>query len=207
MDNHETTDHAATRDQGGHGSWLKFFAMIATSTVAMFALSYLTTYAFDHLFFNQTRMWMMIAMGAVMGVIMLAFMWKMYRSEVAKMGTVFAMGILFALGTFLARSQQTIGDEAWMKAMIPHHSIAVLTSSRAEISDPRVRKLADDIIKAQVKEIAEMKLLLEDIEANGEQGDGRAIPARSTDPTPELLNRAAKDAGLDPATRLLPLAR
>jgi len=76
--------------------------------------------------------------------------------------------------------------------MIPHHSIAVLTSSRAEITDPRVRKLADSIIEAQVKEIAEMKMLIEDIETNGEMGDGTPLPARTTDLTPELLEEAEK---------------
>ena len=74
--------------------------------------------------------------------------------------------------------------------MIPHHSIAVLTSRRAEISDPRVRELADAIIKAQVKEIAEMKLLLKDIEKNGEMGDGTPIPPRSAKLSPELLEEA-----------------
>lgn len=51
-----------------------------------------------------------------------------------------------------------------MKAMIPHHSIAILTSERAEISDPRVRQLADEIIEAQQREIAEMEALIADLE-------------------------------------------
>ena len=61
--------------------------------------------------------------------------------------------------------QSTVEDVSWMKAMIPHHSIAILTSSRAEISDPRVRDLADRIIKAQESEIAEMKKLIAELEA------------------------------------------
>jgi uncharacterized protein (DUF305 family) len=51
-----------------------------------------------------------------------------------------------------------------MKAMIPHHSIAILTSERAHISDPRVRALADEIISSQKREIAEMKALIADLE-------------------------------------------
>jgi uncharacterized protein (DUF305 family) len=51
-----------------------------------------------------------------------------------------------------------------MKAMIPHHSIAILTSERANITDPRVRKLADDIIKAQRREIGEMEGLIRNID-------------------------------------------
>jgi glucose/arabinose dehydrogenase len=77
--------------------------------------------------------------------------------------------LLFALALWLIRSQRTVEDVSYMKAMIPHHSIAILTSTRAEISDPRVRKLADEIIQSQRREIAEMKVLIADIEANGKQ--------------------------------------
>jgi hypothetical protein len=96
----------------------------------------------------------------------------------------------FGLSLFLLRSQETVDDVSWAKAMIPHHSIAVLTSRQAEISDPRMRKLADEIIEAQVKEIAQMKLLLADIEANGEMGDSAPLPPRSAELTPELLEEA-----------------
>ena len=73
--------------------------------------------------------------------------------------------MVFALSLWLVRSQRTVDDVAWMKAMIPHHSIAILTSERAQIKDPRVRKLADEIIEAQRREISEMKALIKDLEA------------------------------------------
>ncbi|MFW2351105.1 DUF305 domain-containing protein [Qipengyuania sp.] len=176
--------------RGGHGKWTTFFAMIATSIVTMFVLTYFNSWAVDHDFFSQTRMWMALMMGCAMIVVMLGFMWGMYRSRTAKLlvfAAAFAFGGLFL---WLVRSQRTVDDEAWMKAMIPHHSIAVLTSKRAQISDPRVRKLADGIIEAQIKEIAEMKLLLADIEANGEMGSGDPIAGRSTKLTPELEAKA-----------------
>ncbi len=71
--------------------------------------------------------------------------------------------IAFSAGLYLVRSQDTVGDVAWMKAMIPHHSIAIMTSTRANISDPRVRDLADEIIEAQKREIAEMEALIADL--------------------------------------------
>lgn len=179
-----------------HGKWTTFFAMIATSIVTMFVLKYSNVYQSDHVFFSQTRMWMALMMGMAMIVIMLGFMWGMYKSTTMKMIVMIGAVIGFALFLFLARSQSTVDDESWMKAMIPHHSIAVLTSSRAEISDPRVRKLADDIIAAQVKEIEQMKILLADIEANGEKGDDSPIMARTTRLTPELAAQARLDAGL-----------
>ena len=147
--------------------YTRFFTMIATSTLIMYGLMYLNTYALDHVFFSQTRAWMALYMGAVMAIVMLLFMWGMYRSRAANMAILALSAVVFAGSLFLVRSQATIDDVAWMKAMIPHHSIAILTSSRADISDPRVRALADDIIEAQRKEIEEMKRLIADLEAAG----------------------------------------
>jgi hypothetical protein len=133
-------------------------------------------------------------MGGAMMIVMLLFMWGMYR-DTGKNLIVLATGALvFAIALWLVRSQISVDDEEYMSAMIPHHSIAVMTSSRAQISDPRVRKLADDIIAAQVKEIEQMKLLLADIEANGKLGDGTAIPSRTTQLTPELQAEAQEGA-------------
>ncbi len=145
-------------------SYKRFAAMIATSTVVMFGLMYATVYRFDHVWWSQTRFWMALFMGAAMAIIMLAFMLGMYADR-KRNAVIFAgSAILFAVALFLARSQETVGDVAWMKAMIPHHSIAILTSERAEISDRRVRKLADEIIRAQRREIAEMEALIAALE-------------------------------------------
>ena len=154
------------------GAYGRFLAMIATSTVVMFGLMYLNTYALAHVFFSQTRMWMALYMGAAMAVIMLAFMLGMYRSRAANAAIFAGAALAFALGLFLVRSQETVGDVAWMKAMIPHHSIAILTSERADLSDPRVRALADAIVETQRAEIAEMRRYVADIEANGDAAPG-----------------------------------
>ncbi len=152
----------------------RFFAMIATSTLVMYAIMYLNTYEISHVWFSQTRAWMALLMGAVMAVIMLLFMWRMYRRlpYLLILGSAVAV---FAGSLWLVRSQETVGDVSWMKAMIPHHSIAILTSRRAEISDPRVRELANEIIDAQVREIDEMEKLIADIEANGD-APGKPAP-------------------------------
>ena len=150
----------------------RFFAMIATSTIVMYGLMYLNTYSIDHIAFSQTRMWMAIYMGSVMAVIMLAFMLGMYSDRKKNIAIFVGAGFAFVLSLWLVRSQETVEDLAWMKAMIPHHSIAILTSERADISDPRVRDLADAIIEAQRNEIAEMKRYIADIEANGDAPAG-----------------------------------
>jgi len=144
--------------------YARFGAMIATSTLVMFGLMYLNNYALDHVFFSETRAYMAVLMGATMAVVMLAFMWRMYENTTANAGILAAGALLFAASLWLVRSQETVEDVSWMRAMIPHHSIAILTSERAHISDPRVRKLADDIIAAQRKEIAEMKTLILDLD-------------------------------------------
>lgn len=141
----------------------RFFAMIVTSTIVMLGLMYLNTWALDHVFFSETRLYMALYMGAVMAIIMLAFMLGMYSNRKANVAIFAGAAVLFATSLYLVRSQDTIDDVAWMKAMIPHHSIAILTSTRANISDPRVRKLADDIIEAQKREIEEMKALIVDL--------------------------------------------
>lgn len=142
----------------------KFTAMIATSTVVMFGLMYLNTYALDHSFFSETRAYMALVMGATMAVVMLSFMLKMYANRRANMGIFVGSAVIFATSLWLVRSQATVEDVSWVKTMIPHHSIAILTSERAHISDPRVRSLADEIIEAQRKEITWMKALIEDLE-------------------------------------------
>jgi uncharacterized protein (DUF305 family) len=146
-------------------SYWRFAAMIATSTVVMYGLMYLNTYALEHVFWSQTRAWMTLVMGSTMAIIMLGFMLGMYTKRALNLVIFAGSSAVFALALWLVRSQTTVDDVAYMRAMIPHHSIAILTSERAQISDPRVRKLADEIIEAQEREIAEMKYLIVDLEA------------------------------------------
>lgn len=144
--------------------YARFGAMIATSTAVMFGLMYLNTYQLNHMFFSETRLYMAFVMGATMAVIMLGFMLGMYKNRTANLTIMIGSVFVFALSLWLVRSQATVEEVAWMKAMIPHHSIAILTSERATISDPRVRKLADGIIESQRREIEEMKALIRELQ-------------------------------------------
>ncbi|GGI68842.1 hypothetical protein GCM10007973_02400 [Polymorphobacter multimanifer] len=155
----------------------RFAAMIVTSTVVMFGLMYLNSYALDHVFYSQTRTWMAVYMGAVMAVIMLGFMWSMYANKRTNLLIIAGSVIVFAGALWLVRSQETVDDVSWMKAMIPHHSIAIMTSKRAHIKDPEVRKLADGIINAQVREIAEMKRMIARLEATPTPKGAADLPA------------------------------
>jgi hypothetical protein len=144
--------------------YLKFGAMIATSTVVMFGLMYLNTYSLDHVFFSETRAYMAVVMGAAMAVVMLLFMLGMYGNRAVNAAILLIAAAAFAGALYLVRSQDTVADVSWMKAMIPHHSIAILTSERANLSDPRVKDLAGRIIDAQRKEIDEMKALIRELD-------------------------------------------
>ena len=145
-------------------SYQRFGAMIATSTVVMLGLMYLTTYQLSHVFFSETRTYMALVMGATMALVMLGFMWGMYADRRLNIGIVGASVVVFAVALWLVRSQATVDDVSYMRAMIPHHSIAILTSERAGITDPRVRELADTIIDAQRREIDEMTALIDELE-------------------------------------------
>lgn len=166
-------------------SWIRFAAMIATSTFVMFFLMYQLVYSFDHAMFSINRMIASLVMGCVMAVVMLSFMWSMYKGLATKIMVLVLAALLGVVFLSVNRSQALIGDVNFMKSMIPHHSIAINNARRASISDPRVRELADEIIEAQVREIAEMKLLIDDIARHGEQGKEQ-LPARSTRMTPEM---------------------
>lgn len=159
--------------------YLKFFAMVAAATVLMNGLMYLNAFAPDHVWYSQTHSWMALAMGAVMAIVMLAFMWRMYPRTGLNAAILVAAVAVFAASLYVVRSQVTVDDESYMKAMIPHHSTAVMTSMRARIRDPRVRNLADRIIESQQREIGEMAALIAELERNPPAKGAATLPPRA----------------------------
>jgi uncharacterized protein (DUF305 family) len=157
-------------------SYPRFAAMVATSTVLMYGLMYLNNYSLDHVVFSQTRAWMALVMGAAMAIVMLLFMRTMYSNKRLNAAILGGGVLVFAASLFMVRSQAGVGDVAYMEAMIPHHSIAIMTSRRAHIRDPRVRELADGILTAQVREIGQMKALVRDLKAHPTPRDAPDLP-------------------------------
>jgi hypothetical protein len=166
-------------------SWGRFAAMIASSTFIMFFLMYQLVFSADHATFSMNRLIASLVMGCVMTIVMLSFMWPMYKGMGTKITVLCSAALLGLLLLFTNRKQSLIGDVAFMNSMIPHHSIAINNARKASITDPRVRELADEIIESQVREIEEMKLLIGDIERNGKRGKVE-LPPRSTEITPEM---------------------
>lgn len=166
-------------------SWGRFVAMIATSTFVMFFLMYQLIYSLDHAMFSWNRLIASLVMGCVMTIVMLGFMWPMYKGTGTKLAVLAVAGLAGIALLSVNRSQAVIDDVAFMQSMIPHHSIAINDARKASISDPRVRKLADEIIAAQVREIVVMKLLIEDISRNGKRGTAE-LPPRTAEVTPDM---------------------
>ncbi len=167
------------------GSYKRLAAMIATSTVIMFCLMYQLVYEADHLMFSLSRLIASLVMAAVMTVVMLGFMWSMYEGRGTKVAIVVVAAVAGAALLAVNRSQGLIDDTRFMKSMIPHHSIAINNARKSDLRDPRVRKLADEIIASQVREIREMQLLIADLEQNGRRGD-TTLPARPAVVTPDM---------------------
>lgn len=168
-------------------TYLRYGAMIATSMVVMYAVTYLNTYELSHLAWSETRLFMTLLMGSSMAVVMLAYMWGMYTNVKLNLGIILASLALFALSTWLVRSQTTVNDQSYMSAMIPHHSIAILTSENAQLRDVRVCELAKEIVTPQQREIHEMRWLLQDIATNGlattsAEAEQRAVPTFDGNP-------------------------
>jgi hypothetical protein len=162
--------------------------MIATSTFIMFLLMYQHVYEADHLTLSVNRIISALVMGSVMTAVMLGFMWSMHEGRGTKVAVIASAVLVGIVLVYVNRSQVLINDSRFMNAMIPHHSIAINNARKADIRDPRVRELADEIIASQVREIRTMQLLLEDIERNGRRGR-TTLPARPAVVTPDMEPR------------------
>lgn len=188
-DNSQTSEDN-THKQQEKKQYLRFLAMIATSMIIMYGVMYLNTYQLSHVEWSETRFFMTLLMGSTMAVVMLGYMLGMYKNYKINIGIVLGSILVFALGTFLVRSQTTVADRSYMSAMIPHHSIAILTSENSEIRDVRVCELAVEITEAQRREISEMQWLIKDIGENGYATTADQAEAR---PVPEFEGSALRD--------------
>lgn len=163
----------------------RFGAMIATSTVVMFCLTYTNVFAAGHIRWSEERVYMALLMGGAMAIVMLGFMWSMHPKRNVNIAILGGAAVLMGVALWLSRSQAFVDDREYMKGMIPHHSIAILTSERADLDDVRVCELANDIIIAQREEIDEMEWLIDDIARNGEATTREEAAAR---PVPDFTS-------------------
>ena len=172
------------------GMYLRFGAMILTAMVVMYWTMFAGTWEWSHVRWSESRLFMALTMGGTMGLVMLAWMLNMYKNMKGNIAIVVASLLLLGVGVFLDRSQATVQDVGWMRAMIPHHSLAITRSERAAITDVRVCQLALDISEAQRREIDEMDWLIEDIQRNGE---AETLEEAQSRPVPDFEVSALRD--------------
>ena len=175
---HDQADSGMSHDAK---MYLRFGAMILTAMVVMYGVMFISSYEWSHIRFSESRLFMALTMGGTMGLIMLGWMLNMYRSVKGNVAVVLVGLLLLGGGAWLDRSQATVDDSDFMQAMIPHHSMAITRSERANMDDVRVCRLAVEISEAQRREISEMDWLIEDIERNGvadtpEEAAAREVP-------------------------------
>ncbi len=145
-------------------NYLKLAIMMATSFVIMYAIMFANVDQLDHIMLSTTRTYMTILMIAPMTIMMLLFMRKMYAKKTLN---YFLLTLTLVVGSsayYMLREQILVDDVAYMKAMIPHHSSAIMVSEKAHFSDPETQQLAKDIIEAQKREIAQMKEIIQRLE-------------------------------------------
>ena len=141
-------------------SYKTFTIMMIISFLIMYTVMFLNMDEVDHYHTSITRVYMAISMVAPMAIVMMTFMGKMYPNKTINTGIIVAAIIVFFATLTAWRTQTPISDVQYMKAMIPHHSSAIMTSKHANIKDPEVRKLADSIIASQEREIQQMESII-----------------------------------------------
>ncbi|MEX0905672.1 MAG: DUF305 domain-containing protein [Balneolaceae bacterium] len=191
MENNTKRDHKQSTNTH---MYLRFGAMILTAMVVMYAVMFLSSWEFSHVRWSESRMFMALAMGGTMGVVMLGWMLNMYQNHKLNMVILAASILLLAGAVYLDRSQTTVQDTSYMSAMIPHHSMAITRSERAELMDQRVCELAVEISEAQRREILEMEWLIGDIKQNGPATNPAEAEAR---PVPDFEVSADRICGAD----------
>ncbi len=147
-------------DKDKNKNYKKFGIMMFTSFVIMYAVMFLNADQLDHIMLSNTRTYMTILMIAPMAVSMLLFMQSMYQNKKLN-AIILVSAVVIFFDTFaMLRNQTFIKDVQYMKAMIPHHSSAIMVSQKATFEDPELKKLAEEIIEAQKREIAQMKKII-----------------------------------------------
>ncbi|MFL9835313.1 DUF305 domain-containing protein [Chryseobacterium terrae] len=141
-------------------NYKKLLITLAISAVLMYLMMFLNMNSINDYYTSLTRIYMAVMMVCPMAVLMIVIMGKMYTNKKYNSIIIVVSALVFIITLTAIRKQIPIGDEQYLKAMIPHHSSAIMTSRNADIKDPEVRKLADSIIQSQQREIDEMNRII-----------------------------------------------
>lgn len=141
--------------------YAKLAIALLLSLIVMFVLTMSMIVTIDHFYINMSNLWMAVIMVAPMGVIMLAVMSDMFGNIRLNIALYTTFAIIFFGAFLLGRAEVFVGDEQFLKSMIPHHSRAILVCEEASITDPEIIQLCDQIIETQREEIRQMEEILQ----------------------------------------------
>jgi uncharacterized protein (DUF305 family) len=127
----------------------------------MWVLSMSMVRSIDHFYLNLSNFWMALLMVSAMAIVMIIGMWSMFKNKKANIALLVGFAALFAGVFALGRTETFVGNEQFLKSMIPHHSRAILVCQESDITDPEIIELCDSIVKSQQAEIIQMKSILD----------------------------------------------
>ena len=128
--------------------------------VIMYLVMYTMIATLDHFYLNLNNVYMTLMMVAPMAIVMLVSMRSMFQSRRLNLLIGGGAAVVFLASFIAMRTQAGVGDEEFLRSMIPHHSGAVLMCREASITDPEIAGLCREIIVGQEREIAQMKAIL-----------------------------------------------
>jgi uncharacterized protein (DUF305 family) len=129
----------------------------------MYFVMFTMIWTFGDFFNNVNMFYMALMMATPMGMLMLLMMGRMYPNKKLNLVLYGLLALVFILAFWAMRAQAIVGDRQFVRAMIPHHSGAILMCSRASIRDPEIRDLCfkpNGIVDSQTREIAQMRAFL-----------------------------------------------
>ena len=155
--------HDKTTQDMSNKMYMKFALMILLSFIAMYILMYAMVDNFSNVFPNVNQFYMAGLMTMPMVILELIIMGGMYMKKKLNIA-IMIIGCILGIGFYLGiREQAGVGDRQFLRSMIPHHAAAILMVEKASLTDPEIKKLAQGIISAQEKEIAQMKAKLKEM--------------------------------------------
>ena len=143
------------------GSYTSLAIELVIDFIIMYLVMYTMIATLDHFYLNINNVYMTLMMVAPMAFIMLAAMRSMFTSR--QLNLIIALGavVIFGAGYAAMRTQAAVGNEQFLRSMIPHHSGAILMCEQASITDPEIVNLCAGIIRGQADEIAQMQQIIE----------------------------------------------
>ena len=115
--------HSGQHMQGSHK---ELTIELVIDFVIMYLVMYTMIASLGHFYLNLNNVYMTLMMVAPMAVVMLVAMRSMFTSRRLNVSIVVGAVLVFIASFGAMRTQAAVGDEQFLRSMIPHHSGAIL---------------------------------------------------------------------------------